>query len=396
MSNIDSVGEVNIDDQIEIMDEVDLDEDEMVDVGMPIQMQVLNHAKKETERRQHIGSVVVLCQVVHALHLNQILSTCLYSRVTYSPQSERRRLKDTIRSTVEEQVAKFLHIIGHNVKTRTVSFFFNRSRETVSRHFHNVLHAILALGEEFLVQPSSANVPPQILNNSRFYPYFKDCIGAIDGTHIRVKFPRAEAPRFRGRKEHPTQNILAACNFDMKFTYVLAGWEGTASDSRILKDALTKQDPLIIPEGKFYLGDAGFMLKRGLLTPYRGVCYHLKEYSSRGPQNARELFNLRHSSLRNVIERTFGVLKKRFPIIASGTEPHYSFEVMIDIVLACCIIHNFLMGVDIDEDLIAEVDRELLQNDIDRSQTQQRDEDYRLGSILRETITAEMWNLYGG
>jgi hypothetical protein len=186
-----------------------LDEDEMVDVGMPIQMQVLNHAKKETERRQHIGSVVVLCQVVHALHLNQILSTCLYSRVTYSPQSERRRcelmsylvhtekcrdiirmgpiafmqlcqklrgtgiVKDTIRSTVEEQVAKFLHIIGHNVKTRTVSFFFNPSRETVSRHFHNVLHAILALGEEFLVQPSGANVPPQILNNSRFYPYFK-------------------------------------------------------------------------------------------------------------------------------------------------------------------------------------------------------------------------------
>jgi hypothetical protein len=46
------------------------------------------------------------------------------------------------------------------------------------------------------------------------------------------------------------------------------------------------------------------------------------------------------------------------------------------------------MGVDIDEDLIAEVDRELLQNDIDRSQTQQRDEDYRLGSLLRDTITA--------
>jgi hypothetical protein len=73
------------------MDEVDLDEDEMVDVGMPIHMQVLNHAKKEIERRQHIGSFVVLCQVVHALHLNQILSACLYSRVTYSPQSKHRR-----------------------------------------------------------------------------------------------------------------------------------------------------------------------------------------------------------------------------------------------------------------------------------------------------------------
>jgi hypothetical protein len=38
---------------------------------------------------------------------------------------------------------------------------------------------------------------------------------------------------------------------------------------------------------------------------------------------------------------------------------------MIDIVLPCCIIHNFLTGVDIGEDLIAEVDCELLQNDRD-------------------------------
>lgn len=29
--------------------------------------------------------------------------------------------------------------------------------------------------------------------------------------------------------------------------------------------------------GKFYLIDAGFMLRGGLITPYRGVRYHLKE-----------------------------------------------------------------------------------------------------------------------
>jgi len=62
--------------------------------------------------------------------------------------------------------------------------------------------------------------------------------------------------------------------------------------------------------GKYYLGDGGFMLKAQVTTPYRGVRYHLKEYFRKGPQNARELFNHRHSSLRNVIERTFGVLKK--------------------------------------------------------------------------------------
>jgi len=43
---------------------------------------------------------------------------------------------------------------------------------------------------------------------------------------------------------------LAACNFDMKFTYVLTGWEGTTYDSRILKDALSREDSLRIPEGQ--------------------------------------------------------------------------------------------------------------------------------------------------
>jgi len=43
---------------------------------------------------------------------------------------------------------------------------------------------------------------------------------------------------------------LAACNFDMKFTYVLTGWEGTTSDSRILKDVLSREDSLRIPEGQ--------------------------------------------------------------------------------------------------------------------------------------------------
>ena len=33
-------------------------------------------------------------------------------------------LQDTQRAIIEEQVAKFLHILSHNVKNRTISFFF--------------------------------------------------------------------------------------------------------------------------------------------------------------------------------------------------------------------------------------------------------------------------------
>ncbi|CAN0893477.1 hypothetical protein LINGRAPRIM_LOCUS2786, partial [Linum grandiflorum] len=119
------------------------------------------------------------------------------------------------------------------------------------------------------------------------------------------------------------------------------------------------------PKGKFYLVDAGYGLRSGFITPYRHTRYHLKEYSHCAPVNAKELFNLRHASLRNAIERAFGVLKKRFPIIASGSEAHHDVNTRSKIVLACCILHNFLLMYHPDEEILREVDREILENSID-------------------------------
>ena len=51
------------------------------------------------------------------------------------------------------------------------------------------------------------------------------------------------------RKEGTTQNVLTAITFDLKFIYVLAGWEGNAYDSRVLGDALSRPGGLKIPEG---------------------------------------------------------------------------------------------------------------------------------------------------
>lgn len=52
-----------------------------------------------------------------------------------------------------------------------------------------------------------------------------------------------------GRKHTTTQNVLAAVDFDLRFTYVLAGWEGLAHDALILSDALERSDGLIVPPG---------------------------------------------------------------------------------------------------------------------------------------------------
>lgn len=58
------------------------------------------------------------------------------------------------------------------------------------------------------------------------------------------------------------------------------------------------------------------------------------------PQNAKELYNLRHASLRNVIERIFGVLMKRFPLLTAM--PSYPFPVQAKLLVCIFIIHNFI------------------------------------------------------
>ncbi|CAH9085871.1 unnamed protein product [Cuscuta epithymum] len=128
----------------------------------------------------------------------------------------------------------------------------------------------------------------------------------------------------------------------------------------------------------------------GLIPLYRGKRYHLKEYSRNPPKTMRELFNLRHSSLRNAIERAFGVLKKRFPIMANADEPKFDVRRHTRIILACCILHNFLMGVDPDEDILREVDEELA-NRTDVEHENQADDvneedDVARGQVVRDRI----------
>ena len=64
-----------------------------------------------------------------------------------------------------------------------------------------------------------------------------------------ARVPRHMQQAFRGRKKDPTQNVMVAVDFDMKFTYVLAGWEGSAHDAHILSDAIERDDGFTVPQG---------------------------------------------------------------------------------------------------------------------------------------------------
>ena len=62
----------------------------------------------------------------------------------------------------------------------------------------------------------------------------------------------------------------------MQVCYCLPGWEGSAADGRVYEAA--RSSNFRIPNGMYYLADAGFPNCMDLLVPYRGVRYHLREW----------------------------------------------------------------------------------------------------------------------
>jgi hypothetical protein len=103
------------------------------------------------------------------------------------------------------------------------------------------------------VTPLDASIPSKIQSNPKFWPYFKDVVGAVDGCHIPISPPGHRASSYRNRKGFLSQNCLFVCGFDLDFKYSLCGWEGSASDVWVYEEVLTRG--LIIPEGKYILGD---------------------------------------------------------------------------------------------------------------------------------------------
>lgn len=82
--------------------------------------------------------------------------------------------------------------------------------------------------------------------------------------------------------------------------------------------------------------------------------YHYSEWKLGYTSSYKEeLFNMKHSMTRNLIERTFELLKMRLPILRS--QSFYPINIQNHIIIVCCLLHNFIkreMPTDLMEELL--------------------------------------------
>eukprot|EP00267_Zea_mays_P040633 XP_008680777.2 uncharacterized protein LOC103655879 [Zea mays] len=244
-----------------------------------------------------------------------------------------------------ESLAMFLWIVGGPQAFAQAENRFTRSLWTVHTKFHEVLNCLRKLAKDNIKpRDPTFSTEHDKIKEDRFWPYFKGAIGAIDGSHVPVVVPTEEVVNHTCRHGYTSQNVLAICDFDMRFIFAVAGWPGSAHDTRILNHALANFPSFPLPpKGKYYLVDSGYPNRTGYLAPFKGSAYHIPEFqlrSGRPPQGKYEMFNFLHSSLRNVIERSFGVLKQKWRILKGI--PSFSTRTQKHIIIACMALHNFI------------------------------------------------------
>lgn len=237
-------------------------------------------------------------------------------------------------------------------------------KTTVHRVVRGVTEALLrVLGTTYISFPQDLNTLQgsaaafASVCPSRGYPGhgLPQVVAAMDGTMIPIAAPANAGEMWRNRKGRHAMNVHAVCDHNAKWLDVIVGYSGRCHDTDVLKHTelgrqLFDDDSelaTLLKEGSARLGgvDVPFMIIADSAYPCRKfILPALKTPDMRqGAESALdELFNTKHSSTRNVVERGFGQVKNRWRILLRGVS--CAVSVATNVVMLCFVLHNFLLA----------------------------------------------------
>ncbi|XP_022175254.1 putative nuclease HARBI1 [Myzus persicae] len=226
-------------------------------------------------------------------------------------------------------------------------YFTGVSESSACRYVRQACRAIARHRSKFIYFPKNVVDMRKVVNGFYSLCRFPKVVGAVDCTHVKIQSPGGDnAETFRNRKGYFSINTQCICNPWLKIMDIVARWPGSSRDQIIFDNSLIKskfENEII--KG-YLLGDGGYEVKPYLMTP-------LLNPTTRSQQ----LYNESQIRTRNVIERCFGVHKRRFPVLSKGITT--SLINTQAIIVSCAIIHNICI------DLHDELPNDILQEGYD-------------------------------
>jgi nuclease HARBI1 len=214
------------------------------------------------------------------------------------------------------------------------------SKSTVCTTVNRVTRAITRLSPKYIVFPESEQQRRDVMQQFYLQSKLPGVIGAVDGTHIPIQSPGGtDAEIYRNRKGYFSINTQLVCDNTGYITDIVCRWPGSCHDSFIFDNSLIRAKLETSPLNGYLIGDSGYACRRYLLTPVS---------NPKTPQEIR--FNNSHISARNAIERTNGILKRRFPCLKYCLR--LKVENILPVIVACTVLHNIAttLGVELPPD----------------------------------------------
>ncbi|CAN2388330.1 nuclease activity [Pristimantis euphronides] len=154
---------------------------------------------------------------------------------------------------------------------------------------------------------------------------FPNCIGALDGKHIRLKKPAHSGSRSFNYKQCFSVALMAVADSKYNFVLVDTGAYGSPSDARVCSSSQMGQrlrnnelhvpGPSLLPGSTntqvphVLVADEGFGLSPNVLRPY-----------PRRSLDKKRIFNYRLTRERRFVEGAFGILSAKLHVLLNSME----------------------------------------------------------------------------
>ncbi|XP_064122533.1 uncharacterized protein LOC135226753 [Macrobrachium nipponense] len=268
--------------------------------------------------------------------------------------------------TAAERLALTLRFLGHGDSQAILSIVYRIGKSTVCKIINETTQAIWRV-----LQPEEMPAPTlerfrKSENQFRMRWHFPNCVGAIDGKHVRITCPINTGSEYYNYKGFFSIVLLAVVDSDYNFLMVDVGGYGSQNDAGVFRHsqfvrALFKGD-LKLPECKpveengpplphVIVGDEAFPLTTFPMRPFPGT-----ELS-----DERAVYNYRFSRARRISENAFGILVNKWRIFHRPIQ--MSVENAVRAVKAACVLHNFVHHLDGHNPAMEQQDQQSTQTD---------------------------------
>lgn len=202
-------------------------------------------------------------------------------------------------------------------------------KSTCSKTIRRVSRVLAGLKQHYIKLPETEEEITECTQNFFHIARFPNCIGAIDCSHVKIQSPGGDnAEIFRNRKQFFSLNVQTISDAHLKIQNIVTRWPGSAHDAHIFRNSAICAS---METGRFgnavLVGDSGYPVRPYLITPLLNV--------QNRPEN---LFNESLIRTRNVVERSYGVWKRRFPALGMGIR--LKLDTTQALIVATAVLHN--------------------------------------------------------